>query len=254
MTKHDLEQATIKVFGNGTPLIHKKHYEIINAGPSLSCTYPALTAINTPFDGIYGGYEEGKVGFNSLIHKELSSVNIFHNKKIATKNHDNYDKKPYNVNWERPDIFEVGSGNMNPSYNGKHVESAVQVGHNFVSQSANGIFDKICHELWRLQQSDIKKCFFIGLYTHLGNLAPSEQLSLSADYIIPNIDSDNNYELCLKRYRNDIGRIDPNYTHLVFKGTRKKGLYNYYTVLILELPTKFSFNTIFAKNGNRIRP
>jgi len=283
MTKLEIEKAVIKVFENGAPLPFVNGIDYHTYAPgAVPLAYPnGLTSINDtnlnrnehPFVHVTGGYEEKPRGhaavafpvgcrvfyFNHELCSAMSALtgrNFFHNLQINTLPHIVYDKHfipVHGITHEYPDLIEVnGITHVPPDYFGNSVASASQSGHNFVCQSSpHGIFDKMCHELWRLSNSGIDTCFFIALYTHKQNLLlPQERFYLAN----ANLLADANYQAELSVYRNDISQIDPCFIHLLFRGVRPIGESTYFHVFIVQKPANLTFVQVTTPNGDRIRP
>ena len=283
MTKLEIEKAVINVFENGAPnsFVNGIDYHTYSLR-AVPLSYPiGLTSINDttigrkehPFVHVKGGYEETPGGhaavafpvgcrvfyFNHELCSKMRALtgrNFEHNVQINTPQHIAYDRHivaGIQVH-EQPDLIEVnGVTHVSPDYNGKSVVSASQAGHNFVGQTPiQGIFDKMCHELWRLSNSGINTCFFIALYTHKQNLGGVDNCLPS--YIRANRKADQKYQSELNIYRDDISQIDPHYIHLLFRGVRPSGESTYFHVFIVQKPANLTLVQVNTPKGDRIRP
>jgi hypothetical protein len=283
MNKIEIKDSIIQVFTNGAPAPFISGVDYFEIAPGIITpywVYPAgLSSINDaalgrndhPFVHVTGGYEEKPRGHAAVIfppgcrvfyfNQELLSIMnymygprlFFHNKLINTLPHIVFDRYflPNTETTERPDLFEINGPTPHPPfYKGNLVLAASEAGHNFVCQTYHGIFDKICHELWRLSHSGIDTCYFIALYTHKQNLTATEV----CPYRNANASADINYAAELQTYCNDITHIDPNYIHLLFKGVRPVGYNTYFHVFIIEKLSGLNLIQVDTANGPRIRP
>lgn len=281
MNKTELVSAAIEVFSNGNGLLNQVHYSVITPGvlpegwtyPDLQpFTNPDVKAWDHPFPYFTGGWEEIGNNRGNITHcgnpyfsfnQKLIDVMIashaprtfIHDNVINTLDHYDYERGHARLlnNTEIPDLCEVSENIAGlPSYHGNTIYDACECGHVNICQSRTGQYNKICHELWKLQRSGVQRSFFIALFTHKVDLTADEGHS----YRNHHNNADLRFVTHLNQYRSDIQKIDSEYVHLIFKGIRpSSSRETFFHAIIIELHEGFDF-TVIQNNGGlyRIRP